>query len=101
MFYNEVIRDKHQKPDVTSGFATAIVSAAAADMADPEFAAQLLSKRLSEMLELQAAEANWTGGDAVKHYPDAQYAMVPRADETVRTIEWAGPPPRPQTTLEQ
>ena len=92
MFYNEVIRDKHQKSDVISGFATAIVSAAAADMADPEFAAQLLSKRLSEMLELQAAESNWTGGDAVKYYPDAQYAMVALADETFSTIEWPGRP---------
>lgn len=90
MFYNEVIRDKHQKSDVISGFATAIVSAAAADMADPEFAAQLLSKRLSEMLELQAAESNWTGGDAVKYYPDAQYAMVALADETFATVEWPG-----------
>jgi type VI secretion system protein ImpK len=92
MFYNEVIRDKHQKSDVISGFATAIVSAAAADMADPEFAAQLLSKRLSEMLELQAAESNWTGGDAVRYYPDAQYAMVALADETFLTIDWPGRP---------
>jgi type VI secretion system protein ImpK len=92
MFYNEIIRDKHQKSDVISGFATAIVSAAAADMADPEFAAQLLSKRLSELLELQAAESNWTGGDAVKYYPDAQYAMVALADETFLTIDWPGRP---------
>jgi type IV/VI secretion system ImpK/VasF family protein len=92
MFYNEIIRDKHQKSDVISGFATAIVSAAAADEADPEFAAQLLSKRLSEMLELQAAESNWTGGDAAKYYHDAQYAMVALADETFSTIDWPGRP---------
>lgn len=91
-FYNEIIRDKHQKSDVISGFATAIVSAAASDMADPEFAAQLLSKRLSEMLELQAAESNWTGGDAAKYYLEAQYAMVALADETFATIDWPGRP---------
>src|SRR6185295_1247891 len=50
-FYNEVIRDKHQKSDVISGFATAVMgSSPASDANDPEFAAQLLSKRLSEML---------------------------------------------------
>jgi type IV/VI secretion system ImpK/VasF family protein len=90
MFYNEIIRDKHQKSDVISGFATAIVSSSEAQAADPEFAAALLSKRLSEMLELQAAESNWTGGDAVKYYPEAQYAMVCLADETFLTIDWAG-----------
>jgi type IV/VI secretion system ImpK/VasF family protein len=89
-FYNEVIRDKHQKSDVISGFATAVLSAPASDMADPEFAAQLLSKRLSEMLELQAAESNWTGGDAARYYPEAQYAMVALADETFATIDWPG-----------
>lgn len=89
-FYNEIIREKHQKSDVISGFATAVLSAAPSDMADPDFAAQLLSKRLSEMLELQAAEANWTGGDAAKYYPEAQYAMVALADETFSTIDWPG-----------
>jgi type IV/VI secretion system ImpK/VasF family protein len=89
-FYNEVIRDKHQKSDVISGFATAVLSAPASDMADPDFAAQLLSKRLSEMLELQAAESNWTGGDAAKYYLEAQYAMVALADETFATIDWPG-----------
>jgi type VI secretion system protein ImpK len=89
-FYNEIIRDKHQKADVISGFATAIVSAPTSELADPEFAAQLLSKRLSEMLELQAAESNWTGGDAAKYYPEAQYAMVALADETFSTIDWPG-----------
>jgi type IV/VI secretion system ImpK/VasF family protein len=91
-FYNEIIREKHQKSDVISGFATAIVSAAPSEMADPEFAAQLLSKRLSEMLELQAAESNWTGGDAAKYYPEAQYAMVALADETFATMDWPGRP---------
>ena len=90
MFYNEIIRDKHQKSDVISGFATAIVSASEGQTEDPEYAAALLSKRLSEMLELQAAEANWTGGDAVQYYPEAQYAMVCLADETFLTIDWAG-----------
>jgi type IV/VI secretion system ImpK/VasF family protein len=92
-FYNEVIRDKHQKSDVISGFATAVMGAGGASTeSDPEFAAQLLSKRLSEMLELQAAESNWTGGDAAKYYPDAQYAMVALADETFATIDWPGRP---------
>jgi type IV/VI secretion system ImpK/VasF family protein len=99
-FYNEIIRDKHQKSDVISGFATAIVSAAPTEMADPEFAAQLLSKRLSEMLELQAAESNWTGGDAVKYYPEAQYAMVALADETFATIDWPGKSSWPKYLLE-
>jgi type IV/VI secretion system ImpK/VasF family protein len=90
-FYNEVIRDKHQKSDVISGFATAVMGAGGATSdSDPEFAAQLLSKRLSEMLELQAAESNWTGGDAAKYYPEAQYAMVALADETFATIDWPG-----------
>jgi hypothetical protein len=90
-FYNEVIRDKHQKSDVISGFATALMGAGGATSeSDPEFAAQLLSKRLSEMLELQAAESNWTGGDAAKYYPEAQYAMVALADETFATIDWPG-----------
>ncbi|HEY6219607.1 MAG TPA: DotU family type IV/VI secretion system protein [Gemmatimonadaceae bacterium] len=92
MFYNEIIRDKHQKSDVIAGFATAIVSSTESQAADPEYAAQLLAKRLSEMLELQAAEANWTGGDAVKYYPEAQYAMVCLADETFLTIDWPGRP---------
>ena len=92
-FYNEVIRDKHQKSDVISGFATAVMGAGgAASDSDPEFAAQLLSKRLSEMLELQAAESNWTGGDAARYYPEAQYAMVALADETFATIDWPGRP---------
>jgi type IV/VI secretion system ImpK/VasF family protein len=42
------------------------------------------------MLELQAAESNWTGGDAAKYYPEAQYAMVALADETFATIDWPG-----------
>jgi type IV/VI secretion system ImpK/VasF family protein len=91
-FYNEIIRDKHQKSDVISGFATAIVSAPASDMADPDFAAALLSKRLSEMLELQEAESNWTGGDAAKYFPEAKYAMVCLADETFATFDWPGRP---------
>jgi type IV/VI secretion system ImpK/VasF family protein len=90
-FYNEVIRDKTQRADVISGFATAVIGGGAAGTeSDPEFAAQLLSKRLSEMLELQAAESNWTGGDAAKYYPEAQYAMVALADETFATIDWPG-----------
>jgi type IV/VI secretion system ImpK/VasF family protein len=90
-FYNEVIRDKHQRSDVISGFATAVMgSGSASEASDPEFAAQLLSKRLSEMLELQAAESNWTGGDAAKYYPEAQYAMVALADETFATTDWPG-----------
>jgi type IV/VI secretion system ImpK/VasF family protein len=42
------------------------------------------------MLELQAAESNWTGGDAPKYYPEAQYAMVALADETFLYSDWAG-----------
>jgi type IV/VI secretion system ImpK/VasF family protein len=89
-FYSEVIRAKQTKTDVISGFATAIVDASADDLADPEFAAQLLSKRLHEMLNLQAAESSWTGGDAAKYYPDAQYAMAALADEIFSTIDWTG-----------
>jgi type IV/VI secretion system ImpK/VasF family protein len=92
-FYNEVIRDKNQKSDVIAGFATAVMGAGgAASESDPDFAAQLLSKRLSEMLELQAAESNWTGGDAARYYPEAQYAMVALADETFSIIDWPGRP---------
>jgi type IV/VI secretion system ImpK/VasF family protein len=42
------------------------------------------------MLELQAAGSNWTGGDAAKYYPEAQYAMVALADETFATFDWPG-----------
>jgi type IV/VI secretion system ImpK/VasF family protein len=99
-FYNEIIRFQHQKSEFTAGFATAIVTEYAADQS-PDAAAEGLSKRLSELLELQAAEAKWMGGEAAERYPDAQYAMAALADETFEHMEWDGQPSWPKVSLER
>jgi type IV/VI secretion system ImpK/VasF family protein len=99
-FYNEIIRFQHQKSEFTAGFATAIVTEYAADLS-PDAAAEGLSKRLSELLELQAAEAKWMGGEAAERYPDAQYAMAALADETFEYMEWDGKPSWPKVSLER
>jgi type IV/VI secretion system ImpK/VasF family protein len=88
-FYNEIIRFKHQKTEFTAGFSTAIVTEYAADLS-PDGAAEALSKKLVAMLELQAAEAMWMGGESAERYPDAQYAMVALADEIFLNTEWEG-----------
>jgi type IV/VI secretion system ImpK/VasF family protein len=79
-FFNEIIRFKHQKTEFAAGFSTAIVSDSSADAA-VESSVEALGKRLLELLELQAAEAKWMGGEAGARYPDAQYAMAALADE--------------------
>lgn len=88
-FYNEVVIYKNQKTDLTAGFATAIVTSYDADLS-PEQAAQSLSQRLHQMLELQLAEASWMGGEAHDLYPEAQYAMACLADEMLTHMEWPG-----------
>jgi type IV/VI secretion system ImpK/VasF family protein len=88
-FYNEIIRFKHEKTKFTAGFATAMVSDYSADLG-PDGAADALSKKLAAMLELQAAEAKWMGGESAERYPDAQYAMAALADETFLNLEWEG-----------
>ena len=88
-FYNEIIRFKHEKTKFTAGFATAMVSEYSADLS-PDGAADALSKKLVAMLELQAAEAKWMGGESAERYPDAQYAMTALADETFLNLEWEG-----------
>jgi type IV/VI secretion system ImpK/VasF family protein len=88
-FYNEIIRFKHQKSEFTAGFSTAIVTDYTADLS-PDAIAEAQSKKLFEMLELQAAEAKWMGGEAGERYPDAQYAMAALADETFEHMEWDG-----------
>jgi type IV/VI secretion system ImpK/VasF family protein len=98
-FYNEIIRFKHQKSEFTAGFATAIVTEYSADLS-PDAAAEALSKKLMEMLELQAAEAKWMGGEAGERYPDAQYAMAALADETFTHMEWEGQAAWPKFLLE-
>lgn len=98
-FYNEIIRFKHQKSEFTAGFATAIVTDYSADLS-PDAAADSLSKKLMEMLELQAAESKWMGGEAGDRYPDAQYAMAALADETFTHMEWEGQGAWPKQLLE-
>ena len=88
-FYNEIIRLKHQKTEFTAGFATAIVTDYTADLS-PDAAAAAQSQALTQMLELQLAEANWMGGEARDRYPDAQYAMACLADEIFTHLEWDG-----------
>jgi type IV/VI secretion system ImpK/VasF family protein len=88
-FYNEIIRFKHEKTKFTAGFATAMVSEFSADLG-PDGAADALSKKLAAMLDLQAAEAKWMGGESAERYPDAQYAMAALADETFLNLEWEG-----------
>ena len=89
VFYNEIIRSKHQKSEFTAGFSTAIVTDYSADLS-PDGSAESLSKNLAAMLELQAAEAMWMGGESAERYPDAQYAMAALADETFLHSEWEG-----------
>lgn len=89
-FYNEIIRFKHRKSEFTAGFSTAVMSDAAALPTDAQGAAEALSKKLLEVLELQAAEAKWMGGEIAARYPDAQYAMAALADETFTLLEWEG-----------
>ncbi len=98
-FYNEVIRARHQRSEFTAGFSTAILTDHASD-ASPPAAAATLSKRLLEVLELQAAEAKWMGGEAGARYADAQYAMAALADETFSEAEWDGQPEWRQHLLE-
>lgn len=99
-FYNEIIRFKHQKSEFTAGFATAIVTDYSADVS-PDASAEGLSKRLTELLELQAAEAKWMGGEAGDRYPDAQYAMAALADETFTHMEWEGQTAFPKYSIER
>jgi len=88
-FYNEIIRFQHQKNEFTAGFATAVMAVDNPD-AEPDAEAEGLSKRLSELLELQAAEAKWMGGEVAQRYPDAQFAMAALADELFTHSEWDG-----------
>jgi type IV/VI secretion system ImpK/VasF family protein len=88
-FYSEIIRFKHQKTEFTAGFSTAIMSEASASEGTPE-AAAALGKKLMELLELQAAEAKWMGGELGARYPEAQYAMAALADEIFTQLEWEG-----------
>ena len=100
-FYNEILNQKHQGSDITAGFATAIVSHDEHSGESPDQAAQALSARLQQMLELQQAEATWMGGETAARYPDAQYAMAVLADETLTSVEWKGSAAWPQHALEQ
>ena len=99
-FYNEIIRFQHQKSEFTAGFATAVMAANESAESDPEAAAESLSKRLSELLDLQAAEAKWMGGEVAQRYPDAQYAMAALADEIFTHMEWNGQTAWPKHRLE-
>ncbi|HET9453328.1 MAG TPA: DotU family type IV/VI secretion system protein [Gemmatimonadaceae bacterium] len=98
-FYNEIVSHKHQKAEFTAGFATAVMDYTA-DLT-PDAAAQQLQKRLSEILELQAAEASWMGGEAASRFPDAQYAMAALADEVFSHLDWAGKEAWPRYLVEQ
>jgi len=90
-FYTEIIRFKHQKSEFTAGFSTAILTEEDATApVGPEAAADSLSKKLLEILELQSAEARWMGGEAAQRYADAQFAMAALADETFTHTEWDG-----------
>lgn len=88
-FYNEIIRFKHQKTEFAAGFSTAILTDFNADLS-PDAAAAAQSEQLKNMLDLQAAEAQWMGGEAKDRYPDAQYAMACMADELFTYMEWDG-----------
>lgn len=98
-FYNEIIRFQHQKNEFTAGFATAVMAMDNPD-AEPDAEAEGLSKRLSELLELQAAEAKWMGGEVAQRYPDAQFAMAALADELFSNTEWSGKASWPKFRLE-
>jgi type VI secretion system protein ImpK len=100
-FYNEILHQKHQGTAMSAGFATAIVTQDETLGESPEQAAQALSARLQQMLELQQAEATWMGGESAARYHDAQYAMTVLADETLASIEWKGRPAWRQFSLEQ
>jgi type IV/VI secretion system ImpK/VasF family protein len=100
-FYSEIIRFRHQKSEFAAGFATALmVTDYTADLS-PSAAAEGLSKRLSELLELQFSEAKWMGGEAGDLYPEAQYAMAALADELFANIEWEGQSAWPQFSVEK
>jgi type VI secretion system protein ImpK len=102
-FYNEILTQKHQGSDITSGFATAILPQDSHDNlpgVTADQAAESLSVRLLQMLELQHAEATWMGGETAARYPEAQYAMAVLADETLSTLEWKGRSAWPQHSLE-
>lgn len=88
-FYNEIIRFRHQKTEFAAGFSTAILTDFNADLS-PDAAAAAQSEQLKNMLDLQAAEAQWMGGEARDRYPDAQYAMACMADELFTHMEWDG-----------
>jgi type IV/VI secretion system ImpK/VasF family protein len=98
-FYNEIVSHKQQKAEFTAGFATAVMDYTA-DLS-PDAAAQQLQKRLCEILELQAAEATWMGGEAAARFPDAQYAMAALADEVFAHLEWGGRDAWPRHMVEQ
>ena len=90
-FYNEIIRFKHQKTEFAAGFSTAIMSNTQSETpTDPRSAAETQSRKLLELLELQAAEAKWMGGEINARYPDAQFAMAALADEVFSLTEWEG-----------
>jgi len=97
-FYNEIVHFKNQKSDFSAGFSTAIVDYTADLSADAS--AQTLSAKLQQILELQAAEASWMGGEAAARYPDAQYAMAALADEMFTHLEWPGKEAWPKFRLE-
>jgi len=99
-FYSEIIRFQHQKSEFSAGFATAILADVHSDV-EPEAAAESLSKRLTELLELQAAEAKWMGGEAAERYPDAQFAMAALADELFTHSEWVGQSAWPKHSIER
>lgn len=89
-FYNEIIRFRHQHTEFGAGFATAILSEAVTMQENPDIAAESLSRKLIELLELQAAEAKWMGGEMALRYPEAQFAMAALADELFTHFDWDG-----------
>lgn len=89
-FYNEIIRFRHQRTEFAAGFATALLSEAETLNENPATAAETLSRKLFELLELQAAEAKWMGGEMAERYPDAQFAMAALADEIFAHCDWDG-----------
>lgn len=99
-FYNEIIRFRHQRTEFAAGFATALLSEAETLNEDPATAAEALSRRLFELLELQAAEAKWMGGEMAERYPDAQFAMAALADEIFAHFDWDGRAAWPSHLLE-
>lgn len=89
-FYNEIIRFRHQRTEFAAGFATALLSEAVTMQENPDIAAESLSRKLTELLELQAAEAKWMGGEMALRYPEAQFAMAALADEVFTHFDWDG-----------